>query len=323
MNRSVSPRDIYRCARIAVVERDPNYLSGSFIDRAAFRRRDSSWLQEILTLPTTRFLAVRDGASLILQGESPEPYFLRASAEDLVGRSTPMFLGLDGEGAVFAVEVGADERPSWPSENASIEFIDFRDIGALLSREHGALLAYARALSEWHSRSRFCSRCGKSTAVDDAGHVRRCVDLDCGVQHFPRTDPAVIMLVTSGNACLLGRQAAWTPGMYSTLAGFVEAGESLEEAVRREVREETGVEVRAVRYHSSQPWPFPSSLMIGFRAEASTTEITLNDAELDDARWMTREEIQCEMTAGSLRLPRVVSISRRLIDEWLAEQGST
>src|SRR5262249_4560440 len=154
-----------------------------------------------------------------------------------------------------------------------------------------SLLAYARGLMHWHARHGFCGVCGSRTESASAGHVRKCTNPDCGASHFPRTDPAVIMLVHDGDKALLGRQKVWPQGMYSTLAGFVEPGESLEETVRREVYEETGIAVGEVVYHSSQPWPFPASLMIGFHAEARSRTINRVDSELEDAGWFSRAEL--------------------------------
>ena len=180
-------------------------------------------------------------------------------------------------------------------------------------------MAHARGLIYWHQRHRFCSLCGSPAEIRDAGHMRRCGNADCAAEHFPRTDPAVIMLVADGDRCLMGRQAEWPTGLYSTLAGFVEPGESLEEAVAREIWEEAGITVRDVRYHSSQPWPFPASLMLGFYATATSTEISLNRDELDDARWFHRNDLR--NPGEGMRLPRQTSISRRLLDDWLAGEG--
>src|SRR5207245_11209184 len=169
---------------------------------------------------------------------------------------------------------------------AGVRFADLRQLAGRLERGEGALLALARAMMFWHSRHRFCGLCGSPTRSEEAGHMRRCTDPGCDTMHFPRTDPAVIMLVTDGDRALLGRNKNFpVAGMYSTLAGFVEPGESLEDAVAREVREETGVEVGAVHYHSSQPWPFPGNIMPAFPAQARTTEITIASGELDDHRW--------------------------------------
>ena len=179
------------------------------------------------------------------------------------------------------------------------------------------MLALARAILFWHARHRFCGLCGSPTRSEEAGHVRRCTDPACNTMHFPRTDPAVIMLVTQGEQALMGRSRHFPPGMYSTLAGFVEPGESLEEAVAREVREESGIEVGAVDYHSSQPWPFPANIMLGFHAQALTTEITVDFGELEDARWVERGWLIAHVDGDDFRLPRRDLIARRLIEDWL------
>jgi len=186
------------------------------------------------------------------------------------------------------------------------------------------LLAQTRGFAFWHRNHRFCGACGSPTDSRQGGHVRACANPDCGKQHFPRTDPAVIMLITrpgpDGGACLLGRQAVWPRGMVSTLAGFVEPGETLEQAVAREVEEESGivVDLASVSYRASQPWPFPSSLMLGYRATAVTTEIDESIEELEEARWFTRGQLP-QIEEMGYRLPRVDSIARWLIEEWLAE----
>jgi len=186
----------------------------------------------------------------------------------------------------------------------------------LLDEHDCALLAYAKAMVYWHDRHRFCGDCGSPTVSVDGGFMRVCTDEQCGQQQFPRTDPAIIVLVTSGNRCLLGRQPSWPKGMYSTLAGFVEPGESLEATVIREVREETGVEVAEMRYFASQPWPFPSSLMLAFTAQAASETIHLGQDELEHARWFTREEMRDMLQQGTLKLPFKLAISFHLIENW-------
>jgi NAD+ diphosphatase len=202
-------------------------------------------------------------------------------------------------------------------EAATLRFADLRQIGPRIERQEGALLALARAMMFWHSRHRYCGLCGSPTRSEEAGHVRRCTNALCSAMHFPRTDPAVIMLVTNGDRALMGRSKNFVPGMYSTLAGFVEPGESLEMAVAREVREETGIDIGPVHYHSSQPWPFPANIMLGFHAEALTTEITVDYGELEDARWYERNWLLSHVDDDSFRLPRLDSIARRLIGDWL------
>ncbi|MFQ5984923.1 MAG: NAD(+) diphosphatase [Alphaproteobacteria bacterium] len=230
-----------------------------------------------------------------------------------------VFLGIADDAAYFGLDV------SELNESASKElagrrlFTELRTVGPLLPAGEGALLAYARGMLYWHSRHKFCGRCGGATKSLEGGHRRLCERRSCRASHFPRVDPAVIVLVSDGDRCLLGRQPRWPAKLYSALAGFVEPGESLEEAVAREVKEETGVTVRRIRYHSSQPWPFPGSLMLGFTAEAATTEIELDRNELQDARWVARDALDAAATKG-VRLPHADSLARRLIDGWLAKR---
>jgi NAD+ diphosphatase len=221
-----------------------------------------------------------------------------------------------GERAVFAVDLSHldDPQPLLVAEDAG--FADLRAAAGALPAHDAAVLAHARGLMHWRARHRFCGVCGGVCEPRSAGHVMRCTA--CGAEHFPRTDPAVIMLVTRGDHALLGHSQRFPlTTMYSTLAGFVEPGESLEEAVAREVREETGIVVGAVHYHSSQPWPFPSSIMLGFIADALTDSITIDYSELRDARWFVREQL-LDPVAHGFTLPRVDSIARRLIEDWLA-----
>ncbi len=187
----------------------------------------------------------------------------------------------------------------------------------MLPADEANLAAHAIALITWHRLQKFCGLCGAETRPESGGNARLCNDSDCANRIFPRVDPAIIVLVAHGNECLLGRQASWPEGRYSTIAGFVEPGESLEDAVRREVWEETNIDVGSVHYHSSQPWPFPASLMLGFTAIANSREIHLNDGELEDAGWFTRKELR----SGFPKLPYRLSIARRLVDDWL-EDGS-
>ncbi len=201
----------------------------------------------------------------------------------------------------------------------SIRLAGLREVATMLPALEGNLGAIATGLSIWHATHRFCGTCGAETESDWAGHRRRCDG--CGREHFPRTDPAIIVLVTSGDRALLGRNPAWPAGFASVLAGFVEPGESLEDAVVREVKEEAGidVEVGGVAYHSSQPWPFPASVMLGFTAEATTDTLDPDPEELVDACWYTRDEL----AHGAVGLPPALSISRRLIDDWVAQDSPT
>jgi NAD+ diphosphatase len=235
-----------------------------------------------------------------------------------------IFLGLDGARAYMALDLsGLDVPETHPELAGRGEFRDLREVGPLLGRSEGSILAYARGTVHWHRRHGFCGVCGSVTQSRNGGHVRVCANVDCGAQHFPRTDPAVIMLVhDGGERCVLGRQKIWLPGMHSTLAGFVEPGESLEESVAREIKEEVGLDLdlAQIAYHSSQPWPFPSSLMLGFHARCQYGPLTVDPRELESARWATREELRQSPEDDSFRLPRKDSIARRLIEDWLAEE---
>lgn len=219
----------------------------------------------------------------------------------------------------FLIEADAD-MASRANSMAGGTFIDLRRAGLDLPEFDAGLFAYARALANWHIRTRFCSVCGASIALVSAGHRAKCTNPQCATDHFPRTDPAIIVSVVHGDACLLGRQASWPAKRYSTLAGFVEPGESLEDCVRREVFEEAGVTIAASDYFSSQPWPFPASIMLGFTATAVDAHIAIGD-ELEDARWFTAPQIVSGLKQGSLLLSSPQSISYRLIQHWMASQG--
>ncbi len=224
------------------------------------------------------------------------------------GAAEPVFLGLDSAGAVFAVEVASD--PARP-------LIGLRDALMTASAHDAGLLAYGAMILNWHRRHRFCANCGQPSHATSGGHVRSCPA--CGTLHYPRTDPVVIMLVIDGERVLLGRGHGWDPGLYSALAGFVEPGETLEHAVAREVMEETQITVADVRYQSSQAWPFPSSLMMGFEATYVSGEATRQDLELDDCRWVTRGELESSKRGeGPIQLPAPYTIARTLIDRYLA-----
>lgn len=285
------------------------------IDRAAERRRDEAWLAARRADPATRVVRLA-GLKVPVAGDEDRPRLLASEVAEL-GRAVAedsVFLGLRGETAWFAEDAG--EEAAVPPGDAG--HVELRAVGTLLPADEAALLAYARALMHWHGRNGFCPVCGHPTAAVQGGHVRHCAG--CGADHFPRTDPAVIVLVTFGDLCLLGRSPRFPPGMYSTLAGFVEPGESLEETLRREVWEEAGVEIVGLpAYRSSQPWPFPQSLMLGFRARAETTELRPDPEELEDARWLARADLR-DPGRRPVRLPNADSIARFLIDEWLAEE---
>ena len=298
----------------------PNFYAGGPIDRMAHLRRDAAWVASRLTDPTTRILPVWRLQSLVVTGSAPSAAWLTPGlAASLLDGRDIAFLGDVESVAYFAVELSQLDDPAPVTSLAeAATFADLRTVGPLMSRAEGALLAYARGLMNWHARHRFCGVCGSPTESAEAGHVRRCTNTACGASHFPRTDPAVIMLVHDGDRVLLGRQAAWPPGMHSVLAGFVEPGESLEDTVRREVLEEVGIVVTDVRYHSSQPWPFPASIMLGFTARARDTEMKVDHDEIETAAWYTRDDLRRSPENETFRLPRRDSIARRLVEDWLA-----
>jgi NAD+ diphosphatase len=278
----------------------PNTFAGEALDRAGPQRRDDAWLASRLADPATR-VVVAGESGVLVDGEGPR----LVAVDELPAGLELVLLGVDRDGrAVFA----ADPGDAFAGERRGL-----RDLAPVLSQADGGMVAHAVALLNWHRRHGFCANCGAPSESLEAGHLRVCPA--CGAQHHPRTDPVVIMLVTDGDRALLGRQASWPTGRYSALAGFVEPGESLEEAVAREVREEAGVQVADVRYRSSQPWPFPSSLMLGFAAGWAAGEPAVRDGELEDVGWFTRAAI----VGGDVLLPPPTAIARRLIDEWLGD----
>lgn len=289
---------------------DHNVFAGAFVDRNGERRKDSGWLAEALSSNATRFVPVW-GNRCLVGGDPPGTVLLeRAQIDPFVDEHNVIFLGLFRNQPAFAVSISRELDPPFGDLG---EFKDLRFLGTVLPPDEANLAAHARALVLWHHATPYCGKCGSASQPEAGGNSRRCCNPDCDQEIFPRTDPAIIVLVANGDRCLLGRQASWPEGRYSTIAGFVEPGESLEDAVRREVYEETNIRVGAVHYHSSQPWPFPSALMLGFVAEATSDDIHLNDGELEDARWFTREQLRKEETG----LPFRISIARRLVDYWL------
>ncbi|HEY7689885.1 MAG TPA: NAD(+) diphosphatase [Dongiaceae bacterium] len=302
------------------IDSPPNYYAAVPLDRRTEQRGDRDWIERQLRHEATRILPVWRTQNLVAGvGVAPRAAWLSATqAGSWIASAETIFLGCGGEVAHFALEISHLEDPAPAAVVAGASFTDLRAVGAIMPRDDGALLAYARGVSHWHSRHRFCAVCGHPTVSEQAGHQRRCSNAACGSVHFPRTDPAVIMLVHDGDRVLLGRQAQWPPGMHSVLAGFVEPGESLEEAVAREVMEEVGIPVAGVRYHSSQPWPFPSSIMLGFTAQALSADIRLAQDEIEIARWFTRDDLRNSPENETFRLSRRDSISRRLVDDWLA-----
>jgi NAD+ diphosphatase len=287
-------------------------------DRAGHLRKDIDFLEQQLRAPDTLLLPIWRSLSLVANAELALPTL--ASAAGLLGVDGELvWLGQVGRASCFAIDVSSLPDPLLhPSLSGAGEFQDLRQIGGSLPRLHGELAAYARGLVYWHSRNRFCGVCGAATASREGGHVRACRSDNCKTLIFPRTDPAVIVLVRDGEQCLLGNHRRGPKGMYTTLAGFVEPGETIEAAVEREIEEESGVRVRDVRYFRSQPWPFPASLMIGFTAVAASREIRIAEDELRDARWVSRDEIRRRDALG-FTVPGTYSLAGQLIAAFLEE----
>lgn len=295
------------------------YTTGAW-DRAVERRGDAAWFQACLSNPTTRLHVVWRGRTLVRHEDHAVLNLLDAPAfKGLIESArSVVLLGCDAEAAHVALDLSA--HPEEFIRDLG-EAIDLRSIGPTLPAREASLSALARGMAYWHERHLFCGICGAPTVSEQAGFQRRCSNAQCNGLFFPRIDPAVIMRIEYRDKLLLGRQASWAPGMHSVLAGFVEPGESLEDTVRRETFEEVGIRVGAVRYFASQPWPFPSSLMVGFAAEALDDKINLNREEIDSAAWFTREQLINSPEDETFKLSRKDSISRALINDWIAQGG--
>ena len=299
-----------------------NSFSTHFIDKASAVRINQDWIIGQLKNPSTRIIPVWQMKVLCKSNDYQQPVFL--SAKDFNEKSTQtdtyLFLGLAEGKAFFAYPIYYEEDAVRLRQKESNEFLDFRKVAPIISYKNYTLLALARFMVNWNSRHTFCGKCGHITNVLEGGNARICSNEACKENFYPSMDPAVIVLVTSGDKCLLGSQSKWLKGLYSTIAGFVEPGESIENAVYREVEEETGIRIDNLQYQSSQPWLFPSSLMLGFNAKAINKKIVINKDELDDARWFTREEIRDQLKNGKMKMPMKVSIAYSLIKTWY-EQG--
>ncbi len=297
-------------------------FAGNPLDRGEAERRDEQWISDRAKDPASRFLPMHDLNVLISGDASPRLGWV--TLDDLAqlgGDSDPILLGmLDGK-AHFVVDVSANsDAKGHLEQNENFRFQDCRSAGTVVPGEEAGIIAQARAQLDWHKRHRFCSVCGNESEKGRGGQVRKCPQ--CNASHFPRTDPVVIMLVADveNDRCLLGQSRGRLARMrtYSALAGFMDQGENIEEAVAREVMEEAGIKVTNVRYHSSQPWPFPSSLMIGCIAEAATNDINMDSEEMTDVQWFGRDEVLKALDGKSeiLTLPQPIAIAHHLIKAW-------
>ena len=299
-----------------------NFYSSDYLDRVSHLRNNPDWLSEQMTAATSRLLPVWQQHNLVVSGDTVAAAALEVRHIEHLRdeQAEPILLGLVDGTAYFTLDVSHIQDPhAHEILGAAGLFEDLRKVGPYVGREEGNLLAYARGINYWHQRHRFCGVCGAPTRSEAAGHQRRCTDEACNASHFPRTDVACIMLIYDADRIIMGKAPRFQGRMQSVLAGFLEPGETLEDCVAREVYEEVGVRVTDVEYQHSQPWPFPASLMVGFRARALDTEITVDETELLSAEWLSRAELKAITPDSEVQLPRPDSIARRLIEEWLAE----
>ena len=298
-------------------------FAGSPLDRSTLERRDAAWIERQLENDATRFLPLWRLDPLVKLGEERSLAWARRELfDDVEPAPQPVLLGMNDGVAHFAVDVSCVSEPGIAlGVEVAAQFEELRGIVPQLTPAEASIAAHARSLVDWHARHGFCAACGSSTIAMMGGAHRRCPD--CSAEHFPRTDPVAIAVVGRSNRCLLGRGPRWPETMFSALAGFVEPGETIEEAVRREVCEESGVVVGPVRYVTSQPWPFPSSLMIGCVAEATSDAVTVDHREIAEARWFELDEIRAALEGrpGPLVIPPPFAVAHHLIRAWTEGHG--
>ena len=304
--------------------RDPHIFAGNPLNRGERERRDEEWISRQAQDPKSKFLPMWGPRVLITDDSQPALGWVSRDQLSQAGLNTQvLLLGFQDDTSYFAVDVAQEEAAGeYLSGIANHVFEDARTAAELVSGPEAGILAQGRAQINWHQRHGFCSVCGHGTTVKRAGQKRECPG--CGAEHFPRVDPVIIMVVSDGERCLLGQSRGRLARLnrYSALAGFVDQGESIEEGVAREVMEEAGIQVKNVRYHSSQPWPFPSSLMIGCHAEAATTEIVMDNEEMTDVQWFDRQQVllALEEKNDKLLLPGRIAIAHHLIKAWATRE---
>ena len=302
------------------LSRMTHIYAGNPLDRGDHERRDEEWLSASAKAATSKFLPLWENTVMITEGSDQSLGWLDIKEIVRLGIEVEgVFLGLRDGAAHFTMDITKNESATKAlKESGDWAFEDTRAVTGLISATDSGIVAQARAQINWHNRHGFCSVCGHPTEMKKGGHVRRCGN--CNTQHFPRTDPVVITAVSDGDRLLLGQSKGRLQAMnrYSVLAGFIDQGESIEEAVQRETMEESGIQVRNVRYHSSQPWPFPSTLMIGCHADAATSEITMDEVEMADVQWFSRKDVLSGLagTNENLALPGSIAIAYHLITAW-------
>jgi len=299
-----------------------NLFTSVRLDRLAEFRDDPDWVTRALKSDAARFVPLWRNRSLLAgaAGEQEAVYVEAGEFNSIDGAQAPTLLGTDGKRYFFAISIDDRQKNELLLRHHGADFVDLRLASIDMDAKHAGILAYAKALLYWQYRHTFCGVCGSPNLLQSAGHKLVCSNKDCGRQSFPRIDPAIIVLVTQGDACLLGRNGNWPPRRFSTLAGFVEPGESLEDTVVREVFEEAHVRLKSITYFSSQPWPFPASAMCGFRAEAVNRESRPSD-EMEEVRWLTAPDLEAALREDDIRLPPPVSIAFRLIADWYQQQS--
>lgn len=301
-----------------------NCFGTAFLDRMSDFRSDEQWFMDQILKPSTLFVPVWRGMNLFSKANVHQPVFLNLASVKRVIKDnfdSCIFLGMKHDRKYFAVYLPPNDSKV-PEKFFDLgHFHDLRNMAALVDKQNGELLIYAKGMTYWHQNHLFCGKCGNPTVPRESGHLRICINEKCKKKQFPRTDPAIIVLVIYGKKCLLARQSIWKTGQYALIAGFVEPGESLEHAVIREVFEETGIQIDKVSYHSSQPWPFPCSIMLGFMAVAESCHIKIDGNEIEDAKWFSHLDVYRSINEGSLFLPPKISISYNLIEQWFDDGG--
>lgn len=298
-----------------------NLFSSVRLDRLAEYRDDEQWVEQALHSSSACYVPLWRNRSLLSDsGDGQIAVYLEPGEIDRPDSiQPPTLLGTDGKRYFFAVSINDRQQEQVLKRRPEARFVDLRIASVDMDAKHAGVLAYAKALHYWQYRHAFCGICGSANRLESSGHKLVCSNRECGRQSFPRIDPAIIVLVTDGDACLLGRNASWPPRRFSTLAGFVEPGESLEDAVVREVFEEAQVRLKSIKYVSSQPWPFPASSMCGFYAEAENRVCGATE-EMEELIWLTADEMTAAVSRDEIRLPPPVSIAFQLIADWYQQQ---